>query len=253
MAWIESHQEAGRHPKTKKLARLLGVSLPAAVGHLHYLWWWALDFAQDGILDKYDSDDIAEAMEWEGDGDQLVEALTSAGFIDETEHGLMIHDWFDYAGKLLERRAKDRDRKRKAAEAATGVSQTVRRTSSGEGEKIKTEQNAQEGGFAEFWKIYPKKVGKAAAEKAWKKLKPDADLFERIMAAVETAKASDQWQRENGRFIPNPTTWISQARWDDELPAGAAFQQQQGRTSIKPDTMSILARIIAEEEGTVEE
>jgi hypothetical protein len=27
---------------------------------------------------------------------------------------------------------------------------------------------------------------------------------------------ADQWQRENGRFIPNPATWINQGRWDDE-------------------------------------
>lgn len=47
MAWIESHQEIWRHPKTKKLARLLGVSVPTAVGHLHGIWYWALDFAQD--------------------------------------------------------------------------------------------------------------------------------------------------------------------------------------------------------------
>lgn len=134
MAWIESHQETGRHPKTKKLARLLGVSLPAVVGHLHYLWWWALDFAPDGVLDKFDNDDIAEAMEWTGDSDTLVDAMISCGYIDETNHGLMIHDWGEYAGKLLERRAKDRARKRAAAEAA-GVPTEIRRKSSGKAEE----------------------------------------------------------------------------------------------------------------------
>ena len=39
MAWIESHQEIWRHPKTKKLARLLSVSVPTAVGHLHGIWY----------------------------------------------------------------------------------------------------------------------------------------------------------------------------------------------------------------------
>jgi len=54
MAWIESNQEVGRHPKTKKLARLLDISVVTAVGHLHYLWWWALDFAQEGVLTKFE-------------------------------------------------------------------------------------------------------------------------------------------------------------------------------------------------------
>jgi len=101
VAWIESNQEIGRHPKTKKLARLLDISPVAAVGHLHYLWWWALDFAQDGNIGKYDEFDIAEACLWEGDHQGFVDALIQAGFVDKTESGLLIHDWFDYAGRLI--------------------------------------------------------------------------------------------------------------------------------------------------------
>ena len=279
MAWIESHQEVGRHPKTKKLARRLGVSLPAAVGHLHYLWWWALDFAQDGILEKYDSDDLAEALEWDGDGDKLLEALIESGFIDETEHGLMIHDWGIYAGKLLERRAKDRDRKRKAAEAV-GVPETFRRSSDGidaEGaENLKenfvtqptvpnptnqtvpnstkptnqsSEPPLQERRFAEFWEEYPKKVGKKAAQTSWNKIKPDTELFERIISAVATAKRSEQWNKENGRYIPNPATWLNQGRWDDELPLSPTIPQQSRGNAGKPNTRAILESIIAEEGG----
>ena len=268
MAWIESHQEVGRHPKTKKLARLLGVSLPAAVGHLHYLWWWALDFAQDGVLDKYDAEDIADAMQWDGDADQLVEALLSSGYIDETDDGLVIHDWGEYAGKLLERRAKDRARKRAAAEAA-GVPASVRRSSDGNDEEIEenpsasfvtnqptvpnqpnttnsTEPNRtephqpagdpplQERRFTEFWQAYPKKVGKAGCLKAWKKLKPTAELFAQIMETLAKQKASEQWQREGGRFIPNPLTWLNQGRWDDEPVevSGAAAQTGTGTSGM---------------------
>ena len=277
MAWIESHQEVGRHPKTKKLARLLSVSLPAAVGHLHYFWWWALDFAQDGTLEKYDGYDLADAMQWDGDPDQLLEAMIEAGYIDDTEDGLMIHDWGEYAGKLLERRAKDRARKRAAAEAA-GVPQNFRRSSDGNDEESaetpsasfvtnqptvpnqpnttnstnRTEPTTQTGDaqalqerrFAEFWKAYPKKVGKASCLKAWKKLKPTAELHDHIMAALEAQKRSEQWQREGGRYIPNPLTWLNQGRWDDEpteVGAGAA---------AKPSgTLGALASIVAEEEG----
>ena len=134
MAWIESHQEVGRHPKTKKLARLLGVSLPAAVGHLHYLWWWALDFAPSGTLEKFDEYDIADAVHWDGEPEKLVDALTDVGYLDRDGNGVLrIHDWGEYAGKLLEKRAKDRARKRAAAEAA-GVPQDFHRNESGENE-----------------------------------------------------------------------------------------------------------------------
>lgn len=115
MAWIESNQELGRHPKMKKLARLLSISWPEAVGYLHYLWWWALDFAQDGDLTKYEAGDIADAVLWQGDPTELVNALIESGFLDVRDDGsLEIHDWFDYAGLLLEKRRKDAERKRKS-------------------------------------------------------------------------------------------------------------------------------------------
>ena len=112
MAWIESNQELGRHPKTKKLARLLEISVVTAVGHLHYLWWWALDFAQEGILDRYDEYDISEACMWEGDKKLFVDSLIQSGFIDQKESTLCIHDWYEYAGILIERRKSDAERKR---------------------------------------------------------------------------------------------------------------------------------------------
>ena len=131
MAWIESHQEIGRHPKTKKFARFLKINLPTAIGHLHLLWWWALDFAQDGDLNRYDPHDISDAMQWDGDENELIEALVSAGFIDDTEEGKKLHDWGVYAGKLIEKKAKDRERKRSTRTDSDGVPMDVRRTSDG--------------------------------------------------------------------------------------------------------------------------
>lgn len=70
--------------------------------------------------------------------------------------------------------------------------------------------------FGEFWKLYPKKTGKGAAEKAFKRIKPDKQLFETMMSVLKTARASPQWQKENGRYIPNPSTWLNQKRWEDD-------------------------------------
>lgn len=120
MAWIESHQTLRQHPKTKKLSRKLGVSIPAAIGHLHCLWWWALDYADDGDLSRYDKEDIADAAMWEVEhADIFVSAMISAGLIDETDTGYVLHDWSDYAGKLIERREANRERTRKWREKRT--------------------------------------------------------------------------------------------------------------------------------------
>lgn len=69
--------------------------------------------------------------------------------------------------------------------------------------------------FDAFWSAYPKKTGKGAAKKAFEKVNVDLGT---LLAAVERQKMSDQWRRENGRYIPNPSTWLNQERWEDELP-----------------------------------
>ena len=111
MAFIESHQEIGSHPKTKRMARMLGISIPTAVGHLHLLWHWALSFAQDGDLSSFEPWEIAEAAQWESDPDQLLAALLAARFVDQS---LALHDWGEYAGRPIERRRADAERKRSA-------------------------------------------------------------------------------------------------------------------------------------------
>ena len=119
MAWIESHEEITEHPKTKRAARTLGISLPQMVGHMHFLWFWCLKFAQDGNLSQYDTQDIADAAAWEGDSQVFVRALvecgpgSSSGFLDEDEHGgLFVHDWMDYAGRLIDKRKENAERMR---------------------------------------------------------------------------------------------------------------------------------------------
>jgi len=68
--------------------------------------------------------------------------------------------------------------------------------------------------FEEFWEVYPKKVGKGGAYKAWNKSKrPTTD---KIIQAVENCKLTDQWRKDGGQFIPNPQTWINDSRWDDD-------------------------------------
>lgn len=72
--------------------------------------------------------------------------------------------------------------------------------------------------FAAFWSAYPKKVGKPAAERAFKKVK-EAD-YPLLLPAIEQHKRSKQWQKNDAEFIPNPSTWLNQERWNDTLPQG---------------------------------
>jgi len=118
MPWIESHTNISRHPKTLRLARQLGVIVAQAVGHLHMLWHWTLEFAEDGDLSRFEAAEIATAAGWPGDPEAFVAALVECGFLDEDEDRLLVHDWDDYAGRLLA----DRERKRQARKRDAGRS-----------------------------------------------------------------------------------------------------------------------------------
>lgn len=78
------------------------------------------------------------------------------------------------------------------------------------------EKNIMEKRFALFWETYPKKKAKKTAWNAFKKAKPDEQLFKRIMVAIECAKKSQEWIKDNGQYIPNPATWLNGGCWDDE-------------------------------------
>lgn len=82
----------------------------------------------------------------------------------------------------------------------------------------KAPQGAVAERFNRFWAIYPNKTGKQAALKAWSKLKPSEELTKVILAAVEYQKTWEKWTKENGRYVPNPATWLNQGRWEDEPP-----------------------------------
>lgn len=110
MAWIELHQSVWTHRKTWALADELGVPPAMAVMHMAALWTWALDSAPHGRLAEVRATSIARAAQWGGDPDVFVSAAVQAGYLDETDDGLIIHDWMDYAGRLVERRQQNRER-----------------------------------------------------------------------------------------------------------------------------------------------
>src|SRR5690606_25338704 len=110
----ESHQSLAKHKKLLRLAGLLRTDRITLIGHLHLLWWWGLDNADiDGNLGDVTSYEISEAAEWKGDPDEFVSALEQAGFLERHDDHFVLHDWYDYAGKLNEARAKERERSRR--------------------------------------------------------------------------------------------------------------------------------------------
>lgn len=106
MAWIEVHQSLPTHRKTLAAADALDLSPAQLVGHIVCLWLWAIDNAPDGHL-NVSVRTVARAAQWDGDPQAFVDALTAAGFLED---GMLIHDYEDYIGKLIDRRKANADR-----------------------------------------------------------------------------------------------------------------------------------------------
>ena len=75
--------------------------------------------------------------------------------------------------------------------------------------------------FQAFWQAYPRKDAKSKAKEAWAKLERmgevDPERMGAILAAVAAHKRTEQWQREDGRYVPMAATWLNQRRWEDEI------------------------------------
>lgn len=69
-------------------------------------------------------------------------------------------------------------------------------------------------GFDEFWKVYPRRVAKQAAMKAYKRalklVPPDT-----ILRGAE--RYAEKRRGEDINFTKHPTTWLNGGCWDDDL------------------------------------
>lgn len=218
MVWIESHPELVEHPKTHVLSAELGLSVPHTIGILHMLWYFAVRFSwQKGDLTRFGAVAIARACHWDKNAGELIKALQNAGFLD----GLKVHDWHDFAGRLV----KDRIRYQKA----NGIRKESRRNPAVSPPvsvanhtvpdlTIPNHTNQHHAkvvdksvdNFDVLWKRYPNKDGKKAAERHFKSsVKTEKDWID-IQKALVNYLQSDPVR--NG-FVKNASTWFN--NWQD--------------------------------------
>jgi hypothetical protein len=85
-----------------------------------------------------------------------------------------------------------------------------------------TERDIYNLDFNKFWESYPKKTGKGYAYQCWKKIKTPKPTLEILIESIKLHTESNQWKDQSGKFIPNPSTWLNQRRWEDEIFKGGS-------------------------------
>lgn len=81
--------------------------------------------------------------------------------------------------------------------------------------------------FQQFWKVYPRKVAKVNALKAWIKQGCEGDLY-MGQAAIDNVEKRTRlkWWSKDASKIPHPASWINAKRWEDE---GWEGETEQGK------------------------
>jgi hypothetical protein len=111
-------------------------------------------------------------------------------------------------------------------EANKGINKELTKSQQSSNKELTTNKNVKKdknekkellAGFDTFWKAYPKKKSKGQAEITWDKISPTNDLLKTMLIAIEAAKTSEDWLKDNGKYIPHPSSWLNNKGWQDEV------------------------------------
>lgn len=80
--------------------------------------------------------------------------------------------------------------------------------------------------FDRFWSAYPKKKNKGQARSAFFRALKKTSV-ETMISAVEKQKQSKDWKKDNGQFIPYPSTWLNAEAWENDEVIVTAPEKQE--------------------------
>lgn len=236
--WLKLKDDFFRDKRIKKLRRIAGGDTYTVI----YLKLQLLSLKNNGVLIYEGVEETLEeelALDIDEDVDNVrvtLLFLRNNGLIEETEqdHFVMVETLkcIGSESASAERVRKHRELKAKKQKALQCNTQVTISNIEIEKEKdveleeeIEQEEEAskdamvlsfEETAFNEFWSAYPKKINKKGCFNAFKKIKNLKEELPLILASVERNKQSNSWLKDNGQFIPYPTTFINQERWKDE-------------------------------------
>jgi len=79
--------------------------------------------------------------------------------------------------------------------------------------------------FDEFWKVWPKRVGKGAARRSWERALKRATVAQIMEGARDMAAQWAILSDEDKKYVPYPERWLNSDRWADERPEQPALPE----------------------------
>ena len=190
------------------------------------------DLAYRRMLDLYYRTEIPLPSDWRDiarlirmkDHGQAIESVLSE-FFDLTDAGWSHARCDAEIAKMHDKQAKARASAQASVEARSANAKRTLSERSTDVElptptpipkKRNTPPPPTGGAFARFWEAWPKhprKVARPQCERKWRSTGCDA-MADQILTALEAAKRSEDWRKDDGGFIPSPLVWLNQARWE---------------------------------------
>jgi hypothetical protein len=237
-------------PKLRRLAVILDVPWPHALGLAGLLWRFTAKHAPSGEIGRHDDEEIAAALEWPGTDRELIEALVRCRLLDQINGParLLVHDWPDHAPRYvlatLKRRGLDYSQHYTEEHAVTAVETTVLttvETTSSSTSTLSTTlpsssplSSSRMVDLSEgIWKMWVpgRKTGKKEAfdaiKKAIKRIAKDFGVTEETAAAEIAKRTRRDAERylqllETGqtelKYVPQGVTYFRKERWIDDDP-----------------------------------
>jgi hypothetical protein len=254
VTWFKVDDGLNAHRKVRKLRK----SHRSKVRDVSPMGLWVLAGSWCGAHSAtgFIASDVLE--DWDDDFQILASRLVDAGlWIEATEDGeagYRFHDWADFAWATASEEGKRGNHVRWHEKKGTvdpecefcsaiigATSPPISPPESGEESPPEsrtrpdpsrpdptTTTKTSPVRFEDFWKLYPRKIGKEAAAKAWKAAAKKADPSE-IVTALRTQLPSLQMQRRtDGDYRPHPATWLNQGRWADEVDTPRSTKMPEG-------------------------
>ena len=102
-----------------------------------------------------------------------------------------------------------------------------------EKDKEKDKKKIYPDDFVEFWKLYPKRVGKQNALAQWKKL--TAEEKKAVLDDIPRRKRDRKWIGEDGKtFIKDPERYLKHRQWEDEIIRVDGEVEDKKKPSLRP-------------------
>jgi uncharacterized protein YdaU (DUF1376 family) len=119
-------------------------------------------------------------------------------------------------------------RHRSKGKSKAGVREEVRSLSSSSSSYPLISPNGglcEEDLFEIFWSSYPtrRQTGRKNAFAEFRKLKPDREMLDRMLSALDCQKQSPDWLKEEGRYVPGIKKWLEDRYWE-RVPAELAVE-----------------------------